>query len=45
MAEEYNGMVIGTFMPSSEYYKERRNQTIVVSFSMLIIFGILLFMN
>lgn len=44
MAEEYNGMVIGTFMPSSEYYKERRNQTIVVSFSMLIIFGILLFM-
>lgn len=44
MAEEYNGMVIGTFMPSSEYYKDRRNQTIVVSLSMLIIFGALLFM-
>lgn len=44
MAEEYNDMVIGTFMPSSEYYKDRRNQTIVVSLSMLIIFGVLLFM-
>lgn len=44
MAEEYNGQIIGTFMPSSEYYAGRRNQTIVVSLSMLIIFGILLWM-
>lgn len=43
-AEEYDGKIIGTFMPSSEYYKERRNQTVVVSLSMLIIFCILLFM-
>lgn len=43
-AEEYDGKIIGTFMPSSEYYKERRNQTVVVSLSLLIIFCILLFM-
>lgn len=43
-AEEYDGKVIGTFMPSSEYYEARRNQTIVVSLSLLIIFCILLFM-
>lgn len=44
MAEEYNGKIIGAFMPSSEYYAGRRNQTIVVSLSMLIIFGVLLLM-
>ncbi len=37
MAEEYEGQIIGTFMPSSEYYAGRFNQTIVVSLSMLII--------
>lgn len=41
-AQEYDGYIIGTFMPSSEYYVERRNQTFVVSFSMLLIFGALL---
>lgn len=44
MAEEYNGQIIGTFMPSSEYYAGRRNQTIVVSISLIIIFGILILM-
>ncbi len=44
VAEEYNGQVIGTFMPSSEYYAGRLNQTVVVSLSMLIIFGVLLLM-
>lgn len=43
-AQEYEGQIIGTFMPSSEYYGDRRNQTIVVSLSMLIIFAVLLFM-
>ncbi|MFG6323071.1 MAG: HAMP domain-containing protein [Lachnospiraceae bacterium] len=43
-AEDYNGQVIGTFMPSSEYYSGRTSQTIVVSLSMLIIFSVLLFM-
>jgi len=43
-SEEYDGNIIGTFMPSSEYYKERINQTVVVSLSMLIIFAVLLFM-
>lgn len=44
MAEDYDGQIIGTFMPSGEYYAGRRNQTLVVSFSMLIIFGALLLM-
>lgn len=43
-AEEYNGQIIGTFMPANEYYKQRTSQTLVVSLSMLIIFGALLFM-
>lgn len=43
-AEEHEGQVIGTFMPANEYYAERQSQTIVVSFSMLIIFGLLLIM-
>jgi len=42
VAEEYDGMLIGTFLPSDEYYKARTNQTIVVVFSMLIIFMVLL---
>lgn len=44
VAEEYQGRIIGTFMPSSEYYEERNSQTLVVSLSMLIIFSILLLM-
>lgn len=44
MAEEYDGRIIGTFMPSNEYYAGRRSQTIVVSLSMLVIFGALLLM-
>ncbi len=44
VSEEYQGKIIGTFMPSNEYYKDRTNQTIVVSISMLLIFGVLLCM-
>lgn len=44
VAEEYNGQIIGTFMPANEYYAARRSQTLVVSLSMLIIFGVLLLM-
>lgn len=43
-AEENGDMIIGTFLPASEYYATRRNQTLIVSFSMLLIFGVLLFM-
>ena len=43
-AEEYEGQIIGTFMPAGEYYGERRNQTFVFTVSMIIIFGVLLFM-
>lgn len=41
-AEEYEDQIIGTFMPAGEYYEARTSQTLVVSISMLIIFGILL---
>lgn len=43
-AEEDGDMVIGTFLPTSEYYAARRSQTLIVSFSMLLIFGVLLVM-
>lgn len=41
-AEEYEGRIIGTFMPASEYYAQRSSQTLVVSLSILIIFAVLL---
>lgn len=44
VAEEYDGRIIGTFMPAGEYYAGRRSQTLVVSLSMIIIFGVLLLM-
>lgn len=43
-AEEDGDTVIGTFLPSSEYYSTRRSQTLMVSLSMLLIFGVLLIM-
>lgn len=42
LAEEYEGKIIGTFLPANEYYAQRRSQTLVVSLSMLLIFGVLL---
>lgn len=42
--EENGDMIIGTFLPASEYYAARRNQTLIVSLSMLLIFGVLLIM-
>ena len=42
--EESDNIVIGTFLPSSEYYSARRSQTLMVSISMFIIFGVLLVM-
>lgn len=44
VVEDYGDNLIGTFMPSKEYYKERLNQTIVVSVSILVIFIVLLIM-
>lgn len=42
VTEEYNGQLIGTFMPPSEYYKQRFNQTVSVSVSLIIILAFLL---
>ena len=44
VSEEYDGRITGAFLPAGEYYAQRNSQTLVVSFSMAIIFGILLFM-
>ena len=44
VAEEYDGRIIGTFLPQTEYYAQRNSQTFAVFFSMAVIFGILLFM-
>lgn len=43
-AEENGSQIIGTFLPANEFYQGRRSQTLAVSFSMLIIFGVLLVM-
>jgi len=42
MSEEYDNMIIGTFLPTSEYYQARTNQTLVVSVSMFVLFAVLL---
>ncbi len=42
LSEEYEGRIIGTFMPANEYYAQRSSQTLVVSLSIVLIFGILL---
>lgn len=44
VAEEYEENIIGTFLPAREYYEQRLNQTLVVSLSLVLIFGILLIM-
>lgn len=44
VAEEYDGMLLGTMLPASEYYAVRKNQTLVVSFSIFILFIILILM-
>lgn len=43
-AEEDGDTVIGTFLPASEYYSARRSMTLMVTLSMLLIFGVLLVM-
>ena len=42
--DTYDDMLIGTFMPSSEYYKTRTSQIIVISITMIILFIALLLM-
>ena len=43
VSQEYNGMYIGTFLPLAEYYRNQFIQTIVMSFSIFIIFSVLLY--
>ena len=42
VSEEYDGRLIGTFLPSGEYYESRLSQTLVVSISLLAVFILLL---
>lgn len=44
VADVYDNMLIGTFMPSSEYYASRTSQMIVVSLSLFVIFMALIFL-
>lgn len=44
VAEKYDGMIIGTFLPSSEYFSERNSSMTMISITMVIIFGALLVM-
>lgn len=44
VSEEYENMLIGTFMPSSEYFSGRTSQTIVVAITIFVIFMALLIM-
>lgn len=44
VARSYNNMLIGTFLPNSEYYATRMSQTVVVTVCLLIIFALLMFM-
>lgn len=43
VSEEYNGMYIGTFVPVTEYYAEPVSQTLVMAFSIFLIFSVLLY--
>ncbi len=42
LSDEYNDYIIGTFMPTKEYYSTRTNQLIVVFISLLLVFIVLL---
>lgn len=44
VSEEYDGKIIGAFMPASEYYSERNNAMIMIVIAMIIIFSVLLIM-
>ncbi len=43
-AEDNDDMIIGTFLPLSEYYAASRSQTLMVALSVLLIFGVLIVM-
>lgn len=42
VSREFEGKIIGAFLPANEYYQTRISQTLVVSFSMFAIFLVLL---
>ena len=44
LAEENGDQIIGTFLPTREYYADRTSQTLVVFISMMVIFTVLLLM-
>jgi len=44
VTEEYDGLLIGTFLPSGEYFETRYSQILATSLSLFLIFGVLLLM-
>lgn len=43
VSQEYNGMYIGTYISTAEYYREQVVQTLVIALSSFIIFSVLLY--
>lgn len=43
VSQEYEGMLIGTFLPNGEYYKDQISQTLMMAFSIFVIFSVLLY--
>ncbi len=43
VAQEYNGMYIGTFLALAEFYKNQFNQTMVMALSVFLIFSVLMY--
>lgn len=42
LAEQNGDMIIGAFMPTSEYYAERNSQMLMMAIAMVVVFGALL---
>ncbi len=43
VSQEYEGMLIGTFLPNGEYYKDQISQTLMMALSIFVIFSVLLY--
>lgn len=44
VAEQSGDMIIGAFMPTSEYFAERNSQMLMMAIAMVVVFGVLLVM-
>ena len=42
VTRDYNDLLIGTFLPSKEYYSARTNQTLLISINLIVVFIVLM---